>query len=193
MSLSPSLDYDSFSDFPYFCDLDSFEDYWTDSWQNILPFGFVWYFSQSQFGVKVRGRKPTEVSRLSHHIIIRVHSFNITYHCCSPGVVQAVFARFLHCSVSLLSLHFLYSLERNHCVQPTYKWWGFSFHLPKGKCHLIFCLWTYQSRILPLPNHVKPCPTDVRVFISIDQLFTIVSQCILTCLCILFYFPPFLD
>ena len=66
--------------FPLLKALTSLEEYWSD----VIEGSSIWnlsVFLMVRLGLSVLGRKAAEVKCNSHHIIQRVCTINMTYHC----------------------------------------------------------------------------------------------------------------
>ena len=88
-----------------FDDLDSFEEDWSGILQDVPRLGFVWCFLlMIRLGVWDFVRKVTEVN----HIMSRVYTITMTYHCWCWTWSEGVFGRFLHCKIILLFFLFPY-------------------------------------------------------------------------------------
>ena len=64
--------------FHVFDDLDNFEDYWSQVLWNYRQWGLVTHFYQGYIEIIICQRMTTVAKSLSHHIISRVHTINVT-------------------------------------------------------------------------------------------------------------------
>lgn len=67
--------------------------------KNVLQLNFSDVLLMIRRGLWVWGKKTTEIKYQSHHIIFRVHTINMIYHCWFDldHLAKKVFARFLQC------------------------------------------------------------------------------------------------
>ena len=70
--------------FLVFDEFDSFEEYWSDIFRMSLNWDFSNIFLMIWLGLWVWERMTTEAKCHSHHIISKLHTINLTYHCWKP-------------------------------------------------------------------------------------------------------------